>query len=62
MPDNSFSMLKGIWIASQVQKLNEDASFPFVVVLTASAANVKHFILVTSLGTAKFGWPASILK
>jgi nucleoside-diphosphate-sugar epimerase len=28
----------------------------------ASAANVKHFILVTSLGTAKFGWPASILK
>jgi uncharacterized protein YbjT (DUF2867 family) len=28
----------------------------------ASAANVKHFILVTSLGTAKFGWPASILN
>ncbi len=54
-------MLKGIWIASQVKKLNEDAGFPFVV-LTASAANVKHFILVTSLGTAKFGWPASILK
>jgi uncharacterized protein YbjT (DUF2867 family) len=59
--DNHFSMLKGIWIASQVKKLNEDAGFPFVV-LTASAANVKHFILVTSLGTAKFGWPASILN
>jgi uncharacterized protein YbjT (DUF2867 family) len=28
----------------------------------ASAANVEHFILVTSLGTTKFGWPASILN
>jgi hypothetical protein len=62
MHDNSFSMLKGIWVASQVQRLNADAGSPFDVVLTASAANVKHFILVTSLGTTKFGWPASILK
>ncbi|BBN00230.1 hypothetical protein MPTK1_1g27480 [Marchantia polymorpha subsp. ruderalis] len=28
----------------------------------ASSAKVNHFILVTSLGTQKFGWPASVLN
>jgi uncharacterized protein YbjT (DUF2867 family) len=28
----------------------------------AAAPSVKHFVLVTSLGTAKWGWPAGVLN
>jgi NAD(P)H-binding len=28
----------------------------------AAAPSVKHFVLITSLGTAKWGWPAGVLN
>ncbi|CAN0391071.1 unnamed protein product, partial [Ectocarpus sp. 13 AM-2016] len=33
-----------------------------LVLAAKETASVKHFVLVTALGTGKFGWPASALN
>jgi hypothetical protein len=39
-----------------------DGEAAIALVETATTTNVKRFIMVTSLGTTKFGWPASALN
>lgn len=39
-----------------------DGEAAIALVEEAKASGVKRFIMVTSLGTTKFGWPASVLN
>ncbi len=41
---------------------NVDGDGGVALVAASKAAGVEHFVMVSSLGTGRFGWPASILN